>query len=71
MTREEFDDIRPKLIDSLKCKPPLNASDLLSTLVGAADLSESEARNAIWRMIDDGDIRLSLDRKFEVAVTQG
>ena len=71
MTREEFDDIKLKLIDSLEKQPPLNAADLLSTLVNAGDISESEARNAIWRLIDDGDIHLSRDRKFEVALPQG
>ena len=71
MTREEFDAIRLTLIEALRAKPPLYASDLLDTLVIAADLSETEARNAIWRLIDDGDIRLSLDRKFEVALPQG
>ena len=71
MTREEFDDIKPRLLTILHDSSPLPPRELLKKLVEDVNLADSEASNAIWRLIDDGDIRLSLDRKFEVAVPQG
>ena len=71
MTRKEFDDIRPLLLAILRDSSPLPPRELLDKLVEDVKLADSEASNAIWRLIDDGDIRLSLDRKFEVAVPQG
>ncbi len=70
MTREEFDDIRPKLMDILHNSPPLAPRDLLDKLIKDGDLSDSQARDAIGRLIDDGDLRFSRSRKFEVAVPQ-
>ena len=72
MTREEFDMIRPQIVDILANLSPLTPHELLDALTSdlRLQLQDSDARNAIWRLIDDGDIRLSLDRKFEVAIPQ-
>ncbi len=70
MTREEFDDIRPKLMDILQNSPPLAPRDMLDKLVKDGNLSDSQAMDAIGRLIDDGGIRFSKSRKFEVAVPQ-
>ena len=70
MKRGDFDNIKPAILSILTDSPPLSPIELLNKLTGEADLSDSEARNAIWRLIDDGEIRLGLDRKFEVAVPQ-
>ncbi len=70
MTRKEFDDIKPRLLDILRDVSPVPPRELLDELVKYGELPDSEARNAIWRLIDDGDIRLSLDRRFEVTVPQ-
>ena len=72
MTREEFDIIRPQIVDILANLSPLTPHELLDALTSdpQLQLQDSDARNAIWRLIDDGDIRLSLDRKFEVAIPQ-
>lgn len=73
MTRKQFDEIRPRLLEILLESSPLAPHDLLDKLVKDVSLADSEASNAICRLIDDGDIRLSLDRKFEaaeMAVTQ-
>ena len=65
MTREEFDEIKPRLLDVLSESPPLTPQELLEKLTTDVKLENSVARNAIWRLIDDGDIHVSLDRKFE------
>ena len=72
MTREEFDIIRPQIVDILANLSPLTPHELLDALTSdpQLQLQDSDARNAIWRLIDDGDIRLSLDRKCEVAIPQ-
>ena len=70
MTREEFNDIRPKLLDIIQSSPPLAPRDLLDKLIKIGHLSDSQARDAIGRLIDDGDLRFSRSRKFEIAVPQ-
>ena len=70
MTREEFDDIRPKLLDIIQNSPPLAPRDLFDKLIKVGELSDSQAMDAIGRLIDDGDIRFSKSRKFEVATPQ-
>ncbi len=72
MTREEFEAIKPRILCILERKPALAPQELLDVLKSDVELQlqDSGARNAIWRLIDDGVIRLSLDRKFEVAVPQ-
>ena len=71
MTREEFDDIRPKLLGIIQNSPPLAPRDLLDTLIKVGGLSDSQARDAIVRLIDDGDLHFNRRRKFEIAVVQG
>lgn len=73
MTREEFDRIKPLIMDVLAELPPLTPQELLDALTSTPplELQDSAARNAIWRLIDDGDLRLTLERKFEVAIPQG
>ena len=70
MTREEFEGIKPKLMEILQNTPPLAPFDLLSKLIEDGALSDSQARDAIGRLIDDGDLSFSRERKFEVAVPQ-
>ena len=70
MTRKEFDDIRPRLLDIIQNSPPLAPRDLLNKLIKDGDLSDPQARDAIGRLIDDGDLRFSRSRKFEVATPQ-
>ena len=70
MTREEFDDIKPRLLIILRDSSPLPPRELLNRLVEDVKLADSEASNAICRLIDDGDIRLRLDRKFDSLVTR-
>ena len=70
MTREEFDDIRLKLLNIIQDSPPLAPRDLLHKLIKDGDLSDSQARDAIVRLIDDGDLHFNRRRKFEVAVPQ-
>ena len=70
MTREEFDDIKPRLLIILRDSSPLPPRELLNRLVEDVKLADSEASNAICRLIDEGDIRLRLDRKFDSLVTR-
>ena len=56
MTREEFDKIKPRLLDVLVESPPLTPQEFLEKLTTDVELEDSVARNAIWRLIDDGDI---------------
>ena len=70
MTREEFDEIRPRLLDILYKSSPLTPHDLLDKLIEDGMLTDSQASDAIERLIDDGDLHLSRDRKFEAAVPQ-
>ena len=70
MTREEFDAIKPDLLEVIANSSPMDLYELLKRLTTGANLQDSQARSAIWRLLDDGDIRLTLDRKFEVAVPQ-
>ena len=75
MTREEFDDIKPRLLIILRDSSPLPPRELLNRLVEDVKLADSEASNAICRLIDDGDrrvpdVRLRLDRKFDSLVTR-
>ena len=71
MTREEFDDIRPRLLEIIQNSPPLAPRDLLDKLIKVGGLSDSQARDAIVRLIDDGDLHFNRSRKFEVAVVRG
>ena len=66
MTRTEFEFIKPDILNILEESLPLEPQNLLAKLTTDLSLEESEARHAIWRLLDDGDIRLSLDRKFEL-----
>lgn len=70
MTREEFDARKPELLEIMSNLSPMEPHKLFERLTIEADLDDSQARSAIWRLLDDGDIRLTLDRKFEVAVPQ-
>ena len=70
MTRDEFDDIKPRLLGILNEQPPLSPRDLFDKLIEVGELSDSQAMDAIGRLIDDGDIRFSKSRKFEVATPQ-
>jgi hypothetical protein len=67
MTREEYDKIKPLLLDVLVKSSPLTPEQFLEKLTSDVELEDSVARNAIWRLIDDGDIHVSLERKFEAA----
>ena len=44
---------------------------MLDKLVKDGNLSDSQAMDAISRLLDDGGIRFSKSRKFEVAAPQG
>ena len=70
MTREEFDHIKPSIMSVLADSPPLPPKELRDKLIEDVGLHDSDARSAIWRLIDDGHIRLSLDLKLEVAIPQ-
>ena len=67
MTRAEFELVKPKILTILEESLPLEPQNLLAKLTTELSLEEPEARHAIWRLLDDGDIRLSLDRRFELA----
>ena len=69
MTREEFNRMKPDILEVLASKPPLDPQELIEILSEKLHLDIPESRHATWRLIDDGDIRLSLDRKFELAKT--
>ena len=68
MTREEYDKIKQTLVNILAKQPSFAPRALLDTLISDAQLSDSDARNSIWRMIDDGTVRLNLDREYELIV---
>ncbi len=71
MTRAQFESIRPRIIEFLSALPPLDPYELLEKLTAELQIEDSEVRNVIWRLIDDGDIRLTHERKFAVALPQG
>ena len=66
MTREEYEEIRPRLVEILDEHAPLSAPDLHAKYMEALELDEKEASHCLWRMLDDGYMYVRPDLRVEV-----
>ena len=66
MTRAEYEEIRPRLVEILDEHAPLSAPDLHAKYMEAFELDEKEASHCLWRMLDDGYMYVRPDLRVEV-----
>ena len=67
MTRGEFDEIRPKLLDTLQTYKPMAPMEMFKRLIADCELSDHDTKEAIGRLLDDRDLLFTKDRKFRLA----
>jgi len=66
MTRAEYEEIRPRLVEILEKHAPLSVPDLHVKYMEALELDEKEASHCLWRMLDDGYMHIRIDLRAEV-----
>lgn len=66
MTRAEYEELRPRLVEILDEHAPLSVPDLHEKYMAGLDLSELEASHCLWRMLDDGYMHIRPDLRAEV-----
>ena len=65
MTRNEYDEIRPGLLEALDEYAPLSSGELKQKLAEVyGELSEYEIRESMRRLVDDGDLFITKDLKL-------
>ena len=67
MTRNEYDEIKPMLLDTLRTYPTMEPMDMFNRLLDDCKLSEHETKEAIGRLLDDQYLLFTKDRKFRMA----
>ena len=66
MTRAEYEELRPRLVEILDEHAPLSAPDLHAKYMEALELDEKDASHCLWRMLDDGYMYVRPDLRVEV-----
>ena len=63
MTHEEFTDIKPTVLGALR-ESPRKPDELIDELIGEG-FEDTQIRNAVWWLIDEGMLRFSSGWKLE------
>ena len=67
MSREEFDELRPRVLEAIKEIPPQRPRDFHADLMEAVGLTDRQTRDVLGRLLNDGDLLFSKSRNFEAA----
>ena len=66
MTRAEYEELRPRLVEILDEHAPVSALDLHAKYMEALELDKNDASHCLWRMLDDGYLYIRPDLRAEV-----
>lgn len=66
MTRAEYEEIRPRLVEILAENAPIHAPKLHEKYMNELGLDKRDASDCLWRMQDDGYLHVRYDLRIEV-----